>query len=153
VHSPLRSMAVRVGTSAVFMVPAWLVHGPNVLPLLGLALSAGSLVGAAHVWWRLRRSLPATKPEKTERVGRSLIRTAAASLLMIVPAVAAAWAVGTLPHTHVTSILGVVAAAVVGAVVYFALQARWRAPEIGWLKTGAAGLGRPATDEADEVDP
>lgn len=144
VRAPLRSMAVRVGVSAACMVPAWLVRGPQVLPWLGLSLSAGSLAGGAHVWWRLKQQLPPTH----RNIGASARRSVAASLLMIAAAAVVARVFGMLPPTHASEILALLAAAVVGATTYFAVQSRWRSPEIGWLKTGLAGQERVEEEAA-----
>ncbi len=137
VRAPLRSMFLRVAVSFVLMAASWSVHGPAVLPLLGLALSAGSIVGALHMWARLRAHLgqggsPALRP---------LARTIAASICMIIPAALTAWACGRLPDTQLTQSLSMLAAAIVGVGTYFFVQGRLRAPELGWLKTALAGLG------------
>lgn len=137
-RSPLWSMVVRVGVSVGIMALTWSVQGPAVLPLLGLALSAGSLAGAAHAWLRLRSGLPAPSSSAARS---SAARIAAVSLVMLVPAVAVAWAVSRLGSGQLLDVFAMMAAAVAGAATYLAIQARLRAPEIAWLRTGLAGLG------------
>jgi putative peptidoglycan lipid II flippase len=141
VRAPLRSMLLRVGVSSTLMAASWPVHGPAVLPLLGLALSAGSLVGAVHMWARLRGHLG----HGWTGALRPLARTTAVSICMIIPAAFTAWACGLLPDTQLTQVLSMLAAAIVGAGIYLFLQGRLGAPELGWLKTALAGLGPAAT--------
>jgi putative peptidoglycan lipid II flippase len=137
-RSPLRSMAIRVGVSLSLMVAAWLsARGAVVLVLLGLSLSAGSLVGAAHIAWRLRARLPRTG---FPLLG-SLARTMVASLVMVVPAYLTTLAFRGLPRTKPSQLLAMVAATLVGAVVFVGVQAAWRAPELQWLRSGL--LRRP----------
>jgi putative peptidoglycan lipid II flippase len=147
-RTPLWSMVVRVGVSVGIMALTWNVHGAAVLPLLGLALSAGSLAGAAHAWLRLRAELPAPSATVTRS---SFARIMLVSLVMLVPAVAIALAVSQLGSSQVLEVLAMVGAALAGAGVYFLLQARLHAPEIAWLRTGLAGLG-DRTAEADVAE-
>src|SRR6266508_813995 len=133
VRSPLRSMAIRVGVSLTLMAGAWLTgRGAAVLVLLGLSLSIGSLVGAAHIAWRLRANLP--------RTGFPLVaplaRTVAASLVMVVPAYLTTLAFRGLPETKPSQLLAVIAATLVGTAVFLGVQTVWRAPELAWLKSG-----------------
>ncbi len=133
VRSPLRSMAIRVGVSLTLMAGAWLTgRGAAVLVLLGLSLSIGSLVGAAHIAWRLRAILP--------RTGFPLVaplaRTVAASLVMVVPAYLTTLAFRGLPETKPSQLLAVIAATLVGTAVFLGVQTVWRAPELAWLKSG-----------------
>ena len=137
-RTPLRSMVVRVSVSVGIMALTWTVRGDAILPLLGLALSAGSLAGAAHAWFRLHGQMPAP----SAAVARSsFARITAVSLVMLVPAVVVAGAVARLGSSQLLEVLGMVGAALAGAGTYFALQSRVRAPEIAWLRTGLAGLG------------
>jgi putative peptidoglycan lipid II flippase len=148
-HSPFWSMVLRVGVSVGIMALTWGVHGAAVLPILGLALSAGSLAGATHAWFRLRGELP---PPSTSAARSSLARIAAVSLAMLVPAAAVAWAISRLGSSQLLEVFAMVGATLAGAVTYFALQARLRAPEIAWLRTALAGLGdRDSPVEPTEV--
>lgn len=145
VRSPLRSMVLRVGLSVGLMALAWSIRGPSILPLLGLSLSAGSFVGAAHAWRRLRTTLPSTAATVSST---PFARVLLASILMLIPAAATAWAVGRLPSTQLTEVAAMVCAAIVGASVYFWLHHRWRAPELDWLRSGLAGSKQPSADGA-----
>jgi putative peptidoglycan lipid II flippase len=136
VRSPLRSMAVRVGVALGFMVVAWMTRGPKVLVMLGLALSAGSLVGAVHIGLRLKGTLPRTP----HSLFRSLGRTVTASLVMAAVTYLTALALGGLAHSHLSQIAVLAVTVLVGLAVYTGVQAAWRAPELGWLKTALSGF-------------
>jgi putative peptidoglycan lipid II flippase len=137
VRAPLRSMAVRVGISLCLMAVAWHVRGQAVLVLLGLSLSAGSLVGALHIGRRLRAGLPRTGFS----LSRSLARTLGGSLLMVVPAYLTTMAFQALPGSKLTQLTAMLAAATVGLAVFLGAQAAWRAPELGWLRSGLVRRG------------
>src|SRR5829696_1798753 len=137
VRSPVRSMVVRVVVTLSLMAVAWLSRGSNVLVTLGLALSVGSLVGATHIGWQLRDILPRTDLW----LPRSLIRTLVASLVMVAAARVTLWALRGLPNTKPAQLLAILLAALVGGAVFLAVQAAWRAPELGWLRSGLARRG------------
>jgi putative peptidoglycan lipid II flippase len=137
VRSPVRSMVVRVVVALSLMAVAWLSRGSNVLVTLGLALSVGSLVGAAHIGWQLRDTLPRTDLW----LPRSLIRTLVASLVMVAAARVTLWALGGLPNTKPAQLLAILLAALVGGAVFLAVQAAWHAPELGWLRSGLVRRG------------
>ncbi len=131
-RSPVRSMAVRVGVTLSLMAVAWLSRGPRVLVALGLALSVGSLVGAVDIGWRLRGVLLRMQRSLLP----SLLRTLAASLVMVAVARAILWALRGLPDTKPAQLLAVTVAALVAAAVFLAVQAASHAPELGWLRSG-----------------
>jgi putative peptidoglycan lipid II flippase len=144
-RAPLWSMVIRVGVSLVLMAGARaLGGGASVLVLLGVALSVGSLVGAADVWIRLRRRLPAG----TFSLYRSLGRTGIASLVMGGVVLAVAIALGLGDVGHLRAIVEVVVGSLVGVVVFGATQAALRAPELGWLKSSIVGRRRAAAGGA-----
>jgi putative peptidoglycan lipid II flippase len=128
-RSALVSMAVRVVVSLAVMAVAWRMRGPGVLVMLGVALSAGSLAGAAHMAVRLRARLPRPDPFLLRSIGRT-----GAGSVMVVPAYLTAVALGRLPRSQLSEVLIVFAAAVVGAGAFIALQAAWHAPELGLVK-------------------
>jgi putative peptidoglycan lipid II flippase len=140
VRSPVHSMVIRVGVSLSCMVIAWLVGGPALLVLLGVALSLGSLVGAAHINWRLRRQLPRAE----QSLLRPVARTAVASSAMVVPAYLVTFALRGLPETKPAQLLAFSSAALIGAAMFLGVQAAWRAPELGWLKDGLIRKRLPA---------
>ncbi len=138
VRAPLRSMVVRVSVALACMSAAVVAHNVAILLALGLALSIGSVVGSIHLWSRLR---------STSHGGpiplRPLMRSVAAAIAMAVPAMFTA---STLSHraagNELGEILAVIAAAVVGAGVYLAIQRAWRAPELALLRLGTGSLSR-----------
>jgi putative peptidoglycan lipid II flippase len=129
-RSPVHSMGIRVGVALCCMAMAWLVRGSAVLVLLGAAISLGSVVGAVHAGWRLRRRLPPTK----QPLLIPLARTVVASLIMVVSLHLAALALGGLPQTKPAQLLALAFTALIGAVVFLGVQVAFRAPELGWLK-------------------
>jgi putative peptidoglycan lipid II flippase len=135
VRSPLRSMAVRVAVSLSCMALAWRAHGDAVLIILGLALSLGSLAGAAHVGWRLRSGLPRGRLSLVRRLAQTL----AASAVMLVAVRLTVLALDRLPQTRPAQLLTMASTATVGLAVFLGVQAAWRAPELGWLRSA---LGR-----------
>ena len=75
-------------------------------------------------------------PAASGEVGSTGPRTLTASLAMLVPAGGAAWFGGRLSDGQLAEVATVLVSAVVGVAVYLALQGRWRAPELGWLRRG-----------------
>jgi putative peptidoglycan lipid II flippase len=138
VRSPLICMAVRVGTSIGLMSLAWSVHGTAVLIVLGLAFSAGSLGGAIMVGQRLRASLP----RGTVPLFRPVLKTLVASVLMAIPAYLVG-RIGSGPDAaRMTQFAVLAGGAVIGVLVYGAIQRSWHAPELTWLRSGLAGVRR-----------
>jgi putative peptidoglycan lipid II flippase len=137
-RAPLRSMVVRVGISLCLMAVAWHARGQAVLVLLGLSLSTGSLVGALDIGRRLRA---AGLPRTEFSLPRSLARTLAGSLLMVAPAYLTTLVLQCLPGSKLTQLTTMLAAAVVGLAVFFGAQTAWRAPELGWLRSGLVRKG------------
>jgi putative peptidoglycan lipid II flippase len=126
-RSPLISMALRAAVSLCGIVIAALLEpGLAVLLVLGLAISSGNLVSAWHLVHRFTSWLPTG----SERLGPSLLRSVAASLVMACPAYLTARGLATLVGGHLGQLIGVAAACVVGAVAFVALQAWWGSPEV-----------------------
>lgn len=132
--SPFRSMVVRTLTSLTGMVIAFLADGPMILVVLGLALSAGDLLGA----WDLNRRVAKSLPDTNDRLLGSAIRALAGSVIMAVPAYAATVAGAGLIGGQLGELAGMVGGAVAGALTFLVVQKAWRAPELVWL---TAGLG------------
>lgn len=137
VRSPLRSMMVRVAVSLTCMAVAWQTQGSTLLVLLGLALSVGSLAGAAHVGWRLRRTLPRTELSLL----RPLLQTALASFIMAIPVFLVTLALRGVVSTKPAQVLAMGLAAFVGMAVFFGVQTALGTPVLAWF-TGALGRGR-----------
>jgi putative peptidoglycan lipid II flippase len=136
--APLRSMAVQAASFMVLASSALVVDPTAVPVVLGLSFSAATLVGAWHLAARLRRSLG----QVGGQLAPCIRRVAAGTALMAVPA----WAVGVVVPRWVDGRPGysiaVVTAVVLGAAVFFLLQAWWRAPELA-LVTAALGRSAP----------
>jgi putative peptidoglycan lipid II flippase len=138
-RSPLRSMLLRASIAITGMSAAFLVHGPTVLLVIGLALSFGSVVGSVHLWARLRRTC-GRRPVPL----RPLARAALASIAMVAPAALTAWFLtGLIGETEVGQIVVVASTAVVGAASYLAVQAAAGAPELALLRLGTGALAQP----------
>jgi putative peptidoglycan lipid II flippase len=134
-RSPLISMLLQASLCLVLVSAALVVHGPDVLLVLGLALSVAVAAAACHLTARVWRSLSGGG---TQRLTPSLAKFVAGAILMAGPA----WLTATVLPGWVGRPfgprLGIAAATVVGAVVFLGFQAIWRTPELGWL---AGGLG------------
>lgn len=147
--SPLRSMVLQtiVCLSLVSLAP--LVHGPAVVLVLGIALSASLAVAGWHLtagmWQRLGH-------RGSERLIPSLARFGVGAAVMAGPGWLTANAVADILGRPFGPRIGVIAGAIVGAAVYLAVEALWRTPEVGWLAGGLAhtrgkadrALGEPA---------
>jgi putative peptidoglycan lipid II flippase len=140
-RTPLVSMVLQATICLGLASTALLVKGPAVLVVLGLALSLSIAAAALHLTTRVWRNL---SPRGTQRLAPSLVRFVAGAAVMAGPAWLVAnlvprWLVGSLGNR-----LGIIAAVVIGAAVFLALQALWRTPELGWL---AAGLVRGSSKD------
>jgi len=132
-RTPLMSMLVQTVLCLGLASTALLLRGPAMLAVLGLALSLSVAAAAFHLTSRVWRDL---SPGGTQRLAPSLARFVAGAAIMAGPA----WLVAdTVPHWLGRSLgprVGITAAVLVGAAVFFALQALWRTPEMGWLAGG-----------------
>ena len=133
-RTPLRSTLLETVICLGIISTTTLVHGPTVVLILGLAVSASVLVAAVHLTARMWRSFS----RGSHRLAPSLVRFAAGAAVMAGPAWLTAAAVPDWLGRPFGPRVGIVAAALVGAGVYFAFQALWRTEELGWL---ADGLG------------
>jgi putative peptidoglycan lipid II flippase len=134
VAAPLRAMAVRVTTTLLLMVPAYAAHGERALILIGVALAGGSFVGALHVYRYAGKRLPPTDYSLV----RSLARTAVASAIMVVPAIAAWSTLSGFDGSRPAEFVRLFVAALVAAATFLALQAQLKAPEVALLRAGVA---------------
>ena len=141
-RTPMRAMLLQLVVCLGGASGALFVDGPAVLAVLGLALSAGTLVSAGFLLRGLLRGLT----PGTESLGRPLLRMLAVAALMAVPA----HVVATVVHDRIGGglggVLGVVAGAALGAAIYLGGQVWLRAPELTWitdsLRRKTAGYGR-----------
>jgi putative peptidoglycan lipid II flippase len=133
-RSPLRSMVVQVGTCLCLIAWALTLQGTALLAALGLAFSVGNLLGA----WHLARQLQRTLRPGRERLAPSLARTAVSAALMAGPAWMAAAAARHVVDGWLGSLVGVLAATVLGGAVFLGSQALMHTPELAGV---AGGLG------------
>jgi putative peptidoglycan lipid II flippase len=131
-RSPLISMLLQAAVCLTLAGVALRVHGSAVLVVLGLAFSASVAVSAGHLIIRVCRGLN----RGAERLGPSLVKVLTGTAVMAGPA----WVTGqTVPAwigPPLGSRIGIVAAALVGAVVFIGLQALWRTRELAWIAGG-----------------
>jgi len=135
---PLRGMLIQTAVCAGVIAAVASLHGPRLLTGLGLGLSAGSISAALYLVRHLVRDLP----RGDEPALRPLLRSAACSAIMALPALAAADATARLLPGQAGRVAAMLAATVVGAGTYFGAQAAMRAPQLSWL--GGALHGRVA---------
>jgi putative peptidoglycan lipid II flippase len=136
-RSPLRSMVLQTVTCLGVASFSLLVHGPAVLFILGLAVSASAVVAACHLMGRMWRTLGR---RGTQRLAPSLGRFVAGAAIMAGPAWLTATAVADWLGRPLGSRVGMLAAVLVGAAAFVAVQRLWRAPEVGWLAGGLSQL-------------
>ena len=131
-RSPLRSMMWQAAICLAIVSLSLLVHGPAVLFILGLAVSGSVVVAACHLMARMWRALG----RGTQRLAPSLARFTAGAVVMAGPAWLTATVVPGWLGRPLGPRAGIIAAALVGAAVYVAVEALWRTPEVGWLAGG-----------------
>jgi putative peptidoglycan lipid II flippase len=132
-RSPLGSMAVQAVICLGLASTALFVRGAVVLLLLGLACSLSVTVSACHLMVRVWRKLG---QRGTQRLGPSLCKFVGGALLMAGPAWLVATAIPAWLGHSLGSRVGILAAVLVGAAVFLALQAGWKTPELTWLAGG-----------------
>ncbi|CAA9304135.1 MAG: hypothetical protein AVDCRST_MAG48-1568 [uncultured Friedmanniella sp.] len=130
-RSPLLAGLVRLGTATVGIgVTVTMSPGAAGLLALGLVVSAADLAGAAFLALRLHAALPGGH----ERLRSPLLRSATATVVTVVPALAVAATVPELlPRGGPQG--GVLLACLVGGLVYLIVQALLGSPELRSLQT------------------
>jgi putative peptidoglycan lipid II flippase len=151
--SPFRAVLLRAGVGVVGMGLAFAVPaGGGALFILGLTISVSELVAGSWLAVRLRRL-----PSGRTPLLRPLLRTVAASMLMVGPAYLAADLLPAL--LPVGSGVAIVVATVTGSAVFVLVQSLWRSPELAQLAAGlrqlrARGAESPgAVAERRDPDP
>ena len=127
VGRPLRAMLVRVVTTLGVSVALVSIvsDGQAVMAAVGASVAVGDAVGATVLWMSVARG-----PARL-RLRPSLVRTAGAAAVMIVPAWAVARAGSALFGTGELATTATAAPAVLtGAVLYLGVQRWWRSPEL-----------------------
>ncbi|MEV4702040.1 lipid II flippase MurJ [Actinoplanes sp. NPDC049316] len=139
-RTPLRAMVLQLAVCLGVASAALFAEGAQVLTVLGAAMSAGAVTGAAYL---VRRLLVALPPGE-ERLAPPLLRIAGIAVVMAAPA----HAIGTVVSGRIGGaaggLLAVAAAGLVGAGVYIGFQVWSRAPELAWVAGSLRGrLPRP----------
>ena len=140
-RSPFVAMAWRTLVSVALMIAApLLLSGRTVVLALAVAISVGDLTSATHLARRVLRRLPATP----DRIGPAVARSAAAAVAMALPAYLVAVGVPGLIAGRLRHIIAMLAASLVGAVAYVAVQRVWRSPELDFFIAGLPRRRRQA---------
>jgi putative peptidoglycan lipid II flippase len=138
--SPLRGMLLQAVVCVCGIAVTYRMHGPAVLTVLGLSLSAGTLAGAAYLVWHMWRSLPSGG----EPALRPLLYTLAGSAVMIGPAWVTAHFLDDRMNSKAGHVVAMLAATAVGAGCYFTYQTVMRAPQVRWISAALPGADRSA---------
>lgn len=134
-RSPFQARVARTVVGSVGMILAPLVaSGATLLVLVGLAFSAGTLFGAAFLWWRVLSPLPPAGPG----LWPAMLRHFASSALMVGPAYLAASGITGSAAGWSGDVAAAFVAVVVGLVVFLAVQRTWGSPELERVLQGLA---------------
>jgi putative peptidoglycan lipid II flippase len=144
-RSPLISMLLQAAVCLGLVSTALVVHGWAVLVVLGLALSVAVTAAACHLTAHVWRGL---SQGGSQRLAPSLGKFLVGAALMAGPAWLTATAIGHWLGPPLGARIGITAAAAVGILVFLAVEAAWRAPELGWLVGGLGHLRGRARSEA-----
>ncbi|WP_199512405.1 lipid II flippase MurJ [Nucisporomicrobium flavum] len=130
-RTPLRAMLLQLAVCLAIAAAAPFAEGAAVLTVLGAAMSAGAVTGAAFLVHRLLGALPPGE----ERLFPPLLRIAGFAVVMAAPA----HAVGIFVTAHAGGLLGVFSAGVIGGAVYLGFQVWSGAPELTWVTGSLRG--------------
>jgi len=146
-RTPLISMMLQAAVCLVLVPAALAAHGWAVLLVLGLALSVAVTAGACHLMFHVWRSL---SERGSQQLAPSLGKFLVGAVLMAGPA----WLVAAaIPHWLGKPFgprVSITAAALAGLVVFLAVQAAWRTPELAWLAGGIGHLRNKARNVAGQ---
>jgi putative peptidoglycan lipid II flippase len=134
---PLRGMLIQTVVCAAVIAAVAPLRGPTLLTGLGLGLSAGSISAALYLVHHVRRQMP----RGGEPALRPLVRSAACSAIMAVPALALADVMSGLFPSAAGRVVTMLIVTVVGAGIYFAAQAAMRAPQMQWVTAALRSRG------------
>ena len=146
-RTPLISMALQATLCLGLVSAALVTHGWAVLLVLGLALSVAVTAGACHLMFHVWRSL---SERGSQQLAPSLGKFGVGAVLMAGPA----WLTATaIPHWLGKPFgprVSITVAAMVGLLVFLAVQAAWRTPELAWLAGGFGHLRNKARTAAGQ---
>jgi peptidoglycan biosynthesis protein MviN/MurJ (putative lipid II flippase) len=143
-RTPLRAMGVQMLVCLTIAPMSLWFHGTAALAVLGGALSAGTLVSAFVLYKLVVRG-----DRGQERIGWPLTRFGVGAAVMAGPAWLTARYVGRSLGGRIGIELSVLAAALVGGVIFLGIQLLWRSRELGWV-AGSLGIGHSFAGEAFE---
>jgi murein biosynthesis integral membrane protein MurJ len=144
-RTPLISMVLQATVCLGLVSTALFVHGPAVLLVLGLALSVAVTVGACHLIFHVWRSL---SERGSQHLAPSLGKFLVGAVVMAGPAWLTATAISQRLGRPFGPRISITAAALVGILVFLAVQAAWRTPELAWLAGGVGHLRNKARNAA-----
>jgi putative peptidoglycan lipid II flippase len=137
-RSPLVSMLLQAATCLSVASLALTAQGTTVLVVLGMAYSTSVVVAAAHLSTRLARTLGPGHAQ----LRSSLAKVTAGAAIMVGPAWLTAAAAVRWIGPPLGSRVGILAATLVGLVVFLTSQAMLGTPELVWLNSGRTQLRR-----------
>jgi putative peptidoglycan lipid II flippase len=123
VHTPLRSMIVRVLVTFVCAGAAWMLPPEDVLLGLGASLSVGAAAATVHLWVRLGVGVPAP-------LRRSLRHAALATVPMALVVALIGGVLGSAARGAIAEIAVVLGASAAGGLVYFGIQRSLGSPDL-----------------------
>jgi hypothetical protein len=109
---------------------AVMASGTRVVVLVGAAYAAASLVGGAHLYLRVRRTLHLGD----QRVWPTLLRVCVGTAAMVGPVLLSAGAMTANVPGRLGWTLAVVVGSLTGLLVFGLAQGLMRSPELAWLK-------------------
>ena len=136
-RSPLLAAVIQTVTCLAVASAVFVVHGTAVLLVLGLAVSVSVCAAAVFLTARMWRHL---SRGRTRRLTPSLARFLAGSAVMAGPAWLCARVMSGWMGPPFGTRASILAAAVVGIVIYLAVQAFLGTEELGWLTGGFSVL-------------
>jgi putative peptidoglycan lipid II flippase len=148
-RTPLISMVLQATICLGLVSIALFVHGWKVLFVLGLALSVAVTVGACHLIFHVWRGL---SDRGSQRLAPSLCKILVGAVVMAGPAWLTATAISQRLGRPFGPRVSILAAALVGTLVFLAVQAAWRTPELAWLAGGFGHLRDKARSAAARND-
>jgi putative peptidoglycan lipid II flippase len=131
-RTPLLSMVLQAVICLSLCGSALFAAGPRVVVLVGSAYAAANLIGGAHLYLRVRRTL---RPGD-QRVWPTLLRVSIGSAAMIAPVLLSTRAVTANVPGRLGWTLALVAGSLTGLLVFGLTQILMRSPELAWLKEG-----------------
>ena len=135
-RSPLRSMTLQAAVCLLLLTATLVVHGTDVVLVLGLGFSAAICVAAVHLGGRLFKRLE----PGAERIWPSVVKVVVGAAAMVVPAWLTARLLERMTAGQAGSVAAMLLAALVGVAIFLAVQALLKTPELGWITGGLSDV-------------